>query len=88
MNLTQILLSVFLTQKIARMQVLRALLTLIIFYYFIRVDKGGCDMREAKGFYFWLIASGIWIVSSDIGREHRLKECYIDQSCWISPVRS
>ena len=43
-------------------------------------------MREAKGLYFWLVESGIWMITLDIGREHVLKKCYIDEKCWVSPV--
>ena len=55
---------------------------------FLRVDKGGCSMRQAKGLYFWLVESGIWIITSDIGRERVLRKCVLDEECWISPVSS
>ncbi|CAK8686172.1 unnamed protein product [Clavelina lepadiformis] len=51
----------------------------------LRVDKGGCDAREAEGLFFWLLESGVWKLTSDIGREHVIKQCYVDEKCWVSP---
>ncbi|XP_035689749.1 galactocerebrosidase-like [Branchiostoma floridae] len=39
-----------------------------------RVDRGGCDVRQARGVFFWLLEDDTynWIVSSDLSRNHIL----------------
>uniref|UniRef100_H2YEX4 Galactocerebrosidase n=1 Tax=Ciona savignyi TaxID=51511 RepID=H2YEX4_CIOSA len=52
----------------------------------IRVDKGGCDAREANGLYFWLMKNGSIMLTSDLTATSVLKQCYFYWKCFYNEL--
>nr|CAB3248156.1 galactocerebrosidase [Phallusia mammillata] len=50
----------------------------------LRVDKGGCDAREASGLFLWFMTNRSWVLTTDIMRENRLQRCAIGWECWVT----
>lgn len=43
-----------------------------------QVDQGGCDVRTAKGLFFWLlVGQGQWTVTSDLGAGTNELQCVV-----------
>ncbi|XP_002122521.2 galactocerebrosidase [Ciona intestinalis] len=50
----------------------------------MRVDKGGCDAREARGVYFWLMKNGSIMLTSDLTAKTMLEQCYFYWECFVA----
>lgn len=48
----------------------------------LRVDSGGCDVRNAKGLFLWLHSDLSWTLTTTLERNKHMVACYKDWACW------
>lgn len=53
-------------------------------YY--RVDKGGCDARDAHGLFLWFMTNRSWVLTDNLARQNYMQRCAVEWDCWADEV--
>nr|CAB3248136.1 galactocerebrosidase [Phallusia mammillata] len=53
----------------------------------LRVDKGGCDARVARGVFLWIMSDRSWMLTADLAQDTTLISCSAGSPCWKSELQ-